>query len=142
MGTADGEFPAGALSARIADLDRRVGELERWREELATELRTRRLVVAEMSPETPGAARIVAEVHDRRAELRLEQPGSHAPHSTDVVLFADPGGADPGDADLGGGQGLQLWAEGEVMVELNLWRDGEGGWTLDAGGLPAGEAPP
>ena len=95
------------------------------------EVRTRRLVVTDDS----GSARVVVEVTGGTAELRMavEQDRRRAGHSrgrTAVVLHAgvDAGGSRPQEAALGALMGLQLWADGDAIAELDAWPDADGRW--------------
>jgi len=80
------------------------------------EVRTRRLVVTDGG----GSPRIICEVTEAGvAELRLQLP-HNADDQASILLFANPGD------DLGEGPtvGLQLWAGGDALAEMNLWREG------------------
>jgi hypothetical protein len=102
------------------------------------EIRTRRLVVVD----DQGQERVVAQVVWGTAELRVGLPGT----GSEVVLFASPGrhGLDPG-------LGLQLWAGGQSVLELDAWPGPGGRWRVsrrgpdpDAGGpgvRPSGPGP-
>lgn len=93
---------------------------------VADEVRTRRLVVEDAD----GVARLVGEVRQGTTELRLELPGTRPGASTAVVLFATPvGGGGAGDRyGLGPALGVQLWADGEALAELDAWPEGDGRW--------------
>lgn len=73
-----------------------------------------------------GRPRLVAETAGDTIELRLEVPGGAAGRRSAVVLHASgtPGTGGP-DAPL---LGLQLWADGEVLAELDAWPGADGRW--------------
>lgn len=126
MGAPQEHAGSSEVLARMADLEGRLATLEGRIEELARELRTGRLVL------TGGAdePRIVAEIRDRRAEIRLEQEDPEHRERSDLVLFADRG------ADgLGGGLGIQFWVSGEAVVEVNCWQRPGARWSTDVSGL-------
>jgi hypothetical protein len=79
------------------------------------EVRTRRLVVTDDG----GSPRIVGEVTEAGvAEFRLQLSHDAGDHAS-VLLFANPG-----DGREGPTLGLQLWAGGDSLAEMNLWREG------------------
>ncbi len=80
-----------------------------------SEIRTRRLVVVDDS----GAERIIAEVANGQAELRVALSERGQP-STGALLYAAP---NAGDIDLGPMLGLQLRADGNAYVEVNLSKE-------------------
>ena len=82
-------------------------------------VRTRRFVVTDDS----GAERIVGEVVNGNAELRIELTGDRPEHSASVVIYACP---DPDG--LGSAVGVQLWAAGNAVAELNAWPGADGRW--------------
>lgn len=131
--------------------ERRLAALEEAVATMATEIRTRRLVVSAGR----GAPRVVAEVARSTAELRLELPTGRDEAPAAAVLFAtaaqeptdtgrgggagdaaphgsardaDPRDADLDDVGLGPGVGLQLWAEGNAVAELDAWPDAAARW--------------
>lgn len=106
-----------------AALTARVVRLEAALAALGLELRTRRLVVLD-SAQRP---RITAEVIDGVAELRVELRPSPTSATPAVLAFAAPGDA-PGGAGLDPAIGVQLWADGEGLVELVVSPDGDGRW--------------
>ena len=63
-----------------------------------------------------GTERIVAEVVANQAEVRICLPGGRG---TEVLLYAGS------DQELGRALGVQLWADGNAYVEVNLRRDGD-----------------
>lgn len=80
------------------------------------EVRTRRLVVTDGA----GRPRITGHVTEGGvAELFLALPDG-ADDRASVLLFANPGD----DAPEGPTLGLQLWAAGDAMAEMNLWWEG------------------
>ncbi len=109
----------GATEERLAALERAVGAL-------ADEVRTRRLVVVDGD----GVPRIVGELSRGTAELRLEVPTGGAAASPSVVLYASPApsGPVPGDMGLGPAVGLQIWADGDAVAELDAWPEEHGAW--------------
>jgi hypothetical protein len=88
-----------------------------------SEVRTRRLVVEDER----GVERIVAEVVDGGAELRLELGGRTPGRRSMVLLYSLDG-----DRELGAALGLQLWVDGNVAFECDLWRDLGGAWRRSA----------
>jgi hypothetical protein len=107
----------------------RLGDVELALRALRAEVRTRRLVV-EGGEGGEGTARIVGDVVDGTAELRLELPGGRPGRRSAVVLFATPAGAAGagGRYGLGPALGLQLWAEGDALCEIDAWPDADGRW--------------
>ncbi len=92
----------------------------------AAEVHTRRLVVADEG----GRSQVVVAVEAGTAELRLELPGAGRDARTAVVLFAAPTGAG-GAADrygYGPALGVQLWADGNALAEVDAWPDADGRW--------------
>jgi hypothetical protein len=85
-----------------------------------SEIRARRLAVVDDC----NAERIIAEVANGQAEVRLELSQQGQP-LTGAVLYAAPDG---GDMDLGPMLGLQLWADGNAYVEINLSKE-DGRWV-------------
>ena len=81
------------------------------------ELRVRRLAVVDEQ----GAERIVGQVVDGRVTLEVVLADRGRGRSS-VLLFAAPQDL----AGLGPGLGLQVWADGNAVVEINVWDDGEG----------------
>jgi hypothetical protein len=109
-------------------LEARVTALEGTLLAMAREVRTRRLVVVDDA----GVPRLVAEVVEGTAELRLSTAMARRGRGTAVVLHA---GAGPDGEDervqgrgLGALMGLQLWAEGDALVELDAWPGPDGQW--------------
>jgi len=98
------------------DVGERLARLEAAVAAMADEVRTRRLVVVDGH----GDRRVVAEVVDATAEVRLELPAPPHRPRTSVLVFANPGdpvvGLDPG-------VGVQLWVDGEEVDRLVAWRD-------------------
>jgi hypothetical protein len=122
-------MPAAAPPEGVGEyevLETRLAALERAVEATGAELRTRRLVVVDAE----GHERIVGEVCQGTAELRLEIPGGRPGSRSAVVLFASPlvPGPDPGGAGFGPAVGIQLWAEGDAVAEIDAWPDGDGRW--------------
>ncbi|HVC25449.1 MAG TPA: hypothetical protein VND23_06820 [Acidimicrobiales bacterium] len=99
-------------AARLDSLERAITAIER-------EVRTRRLVVVD----DDGDERVVAEVADGHAELRLDLPRGQRGQRSSVLIFATPP-----SAELGEGVGLQLWGDGDSLLELCAWRSG-GRWN-------------
>jgi len=125
-GAGDTAGAAGGQVARVPGLAARVAALERAVAGLAGEVRTRRIVVEDGG----GQERIVGEVCRSTAELRLELPGESPGSRSAVVLFCTPPteGADGAPAGLGPGLGIQLWARGDAVTELDTWPDEDGRW--------------
>lgn len=84
----------------------------------------RRLVVVDER----GAPRLVAEVVGGTVELRLEVPGGAPGRRSAVVLHASRSPDGGGEAPLAPLLGLQLWADGDVVAELDAWPDDDGRW--------------
>lgn len=106
---------------RSRRLESRVAELERSVRAAGDEVRTRRLAVVDRD----GGERVVAEVVDGHAEVRLAVPGAPAGRASLAVVFATPD-----DGGLGTGVGLQLWGDGDAVLELCAWRV-EGRWRTE-----------
>jgi hypothetical protein len=104
----------------VATVQERLVALEEAVASIATAVSTRRLVVADGD----GRERLVAEVRGSTVELRLV---SHGPGTADavasVLLHASDGGG-----ELGPAAGVQLWAHGEAIVEIDAWPDDTGRW--------------
>jgi hypothetical protein len=113
-------------SDNAAAMAGRVARLERALEALGLELRTRKLVVLD-SEETP---RITAEVVDGVAELRVELASSPAAATPAVLVFAAAHRTREG-ATFDPAIGVQLWADGDGLVELAASPDGSGRWRPD-----------
>jgi hypothetical protein len=109
-----------------AGLAARVVRLEGAVEALGFELRTRKLVVVDRA----GMPRITAEVVDGVAELRVELGSSPGAAPPAVLVFAAAGGR-PGGATFDPAIGVQLWADGDGLVELAASPDGDGRWHPD-----------
>lgn len=107
------------IAARLAALERAVGAM-------GVEVRTRRMVVVD----NDGNERIVGEVCHATTELRLDLPGGEPGAHTAVVLFATPVAAEPEPEEIGLGPaiGIQLWAEGDAVTEIDAWLDHDGRW--------------
>jgi hypothetical protein len=103
------------------DLDARIGALERALAQLSLELRTRRLVVLDEH----GSERIVGEIVAGHCELRLDLPGESATPRSSLLVYSSPE-----RHELGEGVGLQLWAGGDTVWDLAVWREGNGTWVL------------
>ena len=80
------------------------------------ELVCRRLVLVD----AVGTPRLVAEVAGDTVELRLQVPGTPPGRRAAVVLHASRS-----PAPL---LGLQLWADGDVVAELDAWPGDDGRW--------------
>jgi hypothetical protein len=109
-----------------AGLAARVVRLEGTVEALGLELRTRKLVVVDRA----GMPRITAEVVDGVAELRVELGSSPGAAMPAVLVFAAAGGM-PGGATFDPAIGVQLWADGDGLVELAASPDADGRWHPD-----------
>ena len=90
----------------------------------AAEVRTRRLVLED----DEGAPRAVAEVGEGVTEIRLDLPSAASENGTAVVLFATAGSDAVDRYGLGPAIGVQLWAEGDAVAELDAWPDRDGRW--------------
>jgi hypothetical protein len=88
------------------------------------EVRTKRLVVLD----SLDRERIVAEVVDGFAELRMDLPDTVSGSCTGVLIFAH---SEQDDPELGSAIGVQLWAEGNAIIELTLWQSPSGAWVAD-----------
>ncbi|HUY29964.1 MAG TPA: hypothetical protein VMV02_03085 [Acidimicrobiales bacterium] len=96
----------------------RLDALEHALDALGHEVRTRRLAV--LGPD--GAERVVAEVASGHAEVRVAVPGGPHGRASCVLVFATPA-----SAEIGEGVGVQLWGDGDAIVELCAWRS-DGRW--------------
>ncbi len=119
-------------------IEARLAALERLLAAMTAEITTRRLVVVDRL----GRPRLVAEVSQDTAELRVQLPDDHPGQSagpgdpvrtvgrTAAVLYATPAGGGSGADDLGLGPaiGLQLWADGDAIAETDAWPDDCGRW--------------
>lgn len=103
--------------------EQRLAALEEAIAALGDEVRTRRLVIARGD----AGPRIVGEVGRGTAELRLETADGTRPRPA-AVLYASSAPRGPSLDALGPAVGLQLWADGDAVVELDAWRDDPGGW--------------
>lgn len=105
--------------------EQRLSSLEDLVASLTHEVQTGRLLITG----APDEPQIVCEVSNGTAEVRVEVPVDARPQPA-LVLFASSPAADSdrGDAGLGPAAGLQLWADGDAVVELDAWRDDTGRW--------------
>lgn len=101
----ESETERRSIEDRLAAVERAVGEL-------AASVRTRQVEVVD----DHGVPRIVAAVVDGHAEVRVTLAHPRPEHDASVVIYATP---DPGG--LGAGVGVQLWAAGDAVAELNAW---------------------
>jgi hypothetical protein len=107
--------PAGEVWSGLAQRVARLEEASR----AMPELRVARLAIVDGA----GTERIVGEVRDGDAELRLELDAGGVPGRAALVLFAY--GARQGlDPTIG----VQLCAGDETVAELDVWPDGNGRW--------------
>lgn len=83
------------------------------------EVRTRRLVLVDEN----GAERIVAEVVRSIAEVRVALPGVDGHHGSAQLYAAEH----DGKLGLGPMLGLQIWADGNVRVGIDVWPE-DGQW--------------
>jgi hypothetical protein len=115
----------GLGKGRPGGMERRVAALEAYLVALADETRTRRLVVHD----DEGRERIVAEVADGTAELRVELAESPGRRSA-VVVVAGPllTGRSPGDDGVGPAVALQVWADGDTVIGLDAWPGAGARW--------------
>jgi hypothetical protein len=111
----DEQSQAGAAGDKPAsgDILGRLEALERQLIALQSVVRTRRLVVVDHD----GHDRIVGEVVDGHAELRVQGTDGAGPQGS-VVIYSSPGAS-----GLGFAVGVQLWASGNAVAELNAWSD-------------------
>jgi len=117
------EEPENAEQHRTTE--QRLSSLEDSVAVMAHEIQTRRLLVAG----APGEPQIVCEVNEGTAELRVEvPPGAHPQPALVLFASAPADGSDRNDAGLGPTTGLQLWADGDAVVELDAWCDDAGRW--------------
>ncbi len=94
----DADLPPGRLAA-----------LERLVSGLGAEVRTERLVVVDAA----GGERIEAQVEGSTAVLRVGLGDAEEDGRASAVLYAHD------DPDLGPGVGVQLWAAGDSVFEIN-----------------------
>jgi hypothetical protein len=104
------------------EVETRLVAVEQALTHLAGEVRTRRLVI-----DDPSGPRIVGEVRSGTAELRVEG-GAHDGGRPAVVLFANPTDRQRSPAALAAGVGVQLWARGDSIGELDASPDTNGRW--------------
>lgn len=97
----------------------RIEQLERAVHTFQEVVRTRKLEVID----DEGAARIVGEVVDGAAELRLHLVAGHKAQEASVVIYCCPD-----RDDLGAALGIQIWAGGNVIAELDVWEHRPGSW--------------
>ncbi len=131
--------PEGTGNDEGMGMQARLAALERSVRAMADEIRTRRLVVVD----DLGRVRLVAEVVGETTELRLELPGAPGDRAADaddgaasrsgagraaVVLHATPSTVDGPDDGLGPAVGIQLWADGDSVVEIDSWPGPDGRW--------------
>jgi hypothetical protein len=110
----------GLLEARVTALEGAVLAMTR-------EIRTRRLVVIDGS----GTPRVVADATGGTAELRLTTTSGRRQGDAAVVLHAGAGPDRPLAGSLLGLDGLvgvQLWADGDAIAELDAWPGSDGLW--------------
>jgi hypothetical protein len=145
-------IPEGTGDNVGMDIEARLAALERLVRAMADEIRTGRIVVVD----DRGRARVVTEIVGETAELRLELPdrvpdrpadgpadgpaagpaadpgdgtgGRHGVGRAGVVLHATPTAAGDADDGLGPAVGIQLWADGDAVVEIDAWPDPDGRW--------------
>lgn len=103
--------------------EQRLAALEDSVDALANQVRTRRLLIAG----TDGEPRIVCEVSRGTAELRLEAGDGELPRPA-AVLYASNANGPGGGSGLGAAAGLQFWADGDAVAELDVWCDEVGRW--------------
>ncbi len=130
--------PEGTGSDEGMGVQARLAALERSVRAMADEVHTRRLVVVD----DRGRVRLVTEIVGDTAELRLELPGALGDRAADadggagerngggpaaVVLHATSS-ADGSDDGLGPAVGIQLWADGDSVVEIDAWPGPDGHW--------------
>jgi hypothetical protein len=132
--------PEGTGNDEGTGMQARLAALEQSVRAMADEIRTRRLVVVD----DLGRVRLVTEVIGETTELRLElpggAPGDRATGPDDgaatrsgagraaVVLHATPSTVDGPDDGLGPAVGIQLWADGDSVVEIDSWPGPDGRW--------------
>jgi hypothetical protein len=105
-----------------ATVTARLARLEEALEALGREVRTRRLIVLDDA----RGPRIIGEVADGVAEVRVELGPSPAGASPSVLVFAADGTG--GGLGLDPAVGVQLWADGGGVIELTASPDADGRW--------------
>lgn len=101
----------------IETIAERLAYLEAAMAALSVELRTRRLVVVDDDERD----RIVVQVDQAGvAELTMRLPGGAGEERSELLAFANPGEA---EADISSGIGLQIWRNGNAVVEFSSWID-------------------
>lgn len=116
----EGTAEHGRVEPRLASLEQAVAAM-------ATEIRTRRLIIVDAS----GSERIIGETRHGTAELRVENPGEEKDGTESAVaIFASPvtTGPDPGGTGLGPAVGIHLLAEGDAVAEFDAWPGRGGRW--------------
>jgi hypothetical protein len=106
----------------MATVERRLEALEGALSAMAVQVVTRRLVVTDPQ----GRPRLVAEVNGSTVELRLVVTGASGTDASVVLHASNP------DADFGPLTGVQIWASGDVVMELDAWPDADGRWRPHA----------
>jgi hypothetical protein len=115
--------PSAPAEVEIQRLGDRLDGIEEQVAALGKELRTRRLVVTAEDGSERLVVELVAGVLELRAELppaasaAAAAPGARSRRSA-VLIFANPG-----QADLAGGVGLQVWGGGDLVRDLSWWED-------------------
>jgi hypothetical protein len=105
-------------------IEERLTVLETSISDLASEVRTGRLVVQDEE----GRTRVVGEIVGGVTEFRLDVPGSPSGEGAALLLFATDGQDDTGAE---AGVGIQLWIEGDEIATYSAWRNARGEWRTD-----------
>jgi hypothetical protein len=106
-------------------IEERLAGVERSQRQLRDEVRTRRLVVTDDG----GRERLVAEIRGSTMELRLTARQTGDGSRPAALLYVTEGRAIGSSRfDLGPAVGLQLWADGDAVAELDAWPDESGTW--------------
>lgn len=108
----EGDGAARGLAGRLAAVEAALSAL-------AGGVRTRRVEVVDAA----GRPCLVAEAGAGAVELRLVSSDGPGHEDSAVVVYASTAGAGPGRA-----VGIQLWADGDVVAELEAWPGEDGRW--------------
>lgn len=124
---ADGEPGPRAGQPAPVSVAERLERLEALVGALAVEVRTGRLALVDAA----GRERLVATVDEEVVELRIGAPPPSGREDASVVLFAaaaTDGRVGDDRLPLGPAVGIQLWADGDAVVEIDAAPGVDGGW--------------
>lgn len=91
---------------------------------ISNEVRTHKLIVCDEQ----DRPRIVAQVVEGVAELRVEMPSREGERTQVLLYAADREGTNPSAI------GVELWVQGVSVARMHAWcDDGEWSWTTESG---------